>query len=157
MCIQSWAFFPARKTERLAAAEALERLGMLDFKDRIYKELSGGERQQIVIARAIATKPDVVLFDEPMAHLDFANQLKVLRIIKALGNQGFTVAVTTHDPNHAILLGGKAAILNDKGKLKSGDASEILTEENLRSVYGNSLNLIYTEEYKRNVCIFSDL
>ncbi len=73
-----------------------------------------------MIARAIVTHPRVILFDEPTAHLDFGNQIKVLRLIKRLAEKGFAVVITTHNPDHAMLLGGQAAILDNTGHLHFG-------------------------------------
>lgn len=143
--------------EEAAAETALRRMGILQLAERRYTELSGGERQQATIARAIAAEPRVILFDEPTAHLDFANQIKVLRIIKGLSENGYSVAVTTHDPNHALLLGGTAAILDGEGKLCSGKVSELITEERLKGVYGADVRLRYLDEFSRDVCIYPNL
>ncbi len=143
--------------EIAAAEKALEQMGLSHLAHRSYTELSGGERQQATIARAIAAEPKIILFDEPTAHLDFANQIKVLRIIKGLSEKGYSVAVTTHDPNHALLLGGTAAILDGEGKLSSGKVEELVTEEKLKGVYGADVRLRYLEEFERDVCIFPNL
>ena len=145
------------KEDRKAAQEALERMGIEEFADRSYAELSGGERQQVTIARAIASKPKAILFDEPTAHLDYSNQIKVLRIIKDLANDGYAVAVTTHDPNHALLLDGSTALFRADGSLLTGKTSELVNEENLREVYGSDLKIRYMEEFGRKVCIYPSL
>lgn len=147
---------PGKKEEQ-AAERAIEQMGITELAFRSYTELSGGERQQATIARAIASEPKMILFDEPTAHLDFANQIKVLRIIKNLSEKGYAVAVTTHDPNHALLLGGTAAILNADGKLNVGKVETLITEDNLRAVYGADLRLRYLEEFERDVCIYPNL
>ena len=143
---------PGQK-ERDDAAEAIEKLGISHLADRNYSELSGGERQQATIARAVAAKPRAILFDEPTAHLDVGNQLRVLRIIKSLSDSGYAVAVTTHDPNHSLLLGGKAALFSADGTVRTGPVEELVTEDNLSTIYGEGLKLRYMEEFGRNVCI----
>ncbi|MFB0920869.1 MAG: ABC transporter ATP-binding protein, partial [Oscillospiraceae bacterium] len=115
------------KKERDDTTSVLSEIGILRLADRPYTELSGGEIQQAVIARAIVSRPRIVLFDEPTAHLDFGNQLRVLRLIKSLSEKGFAVVITTHNPDHAILLGGRAAILDRGGHLISGKADDIIT------------------------------
>ena len=135
----------------------MEMLGISHLAARNYSELSGGERQQAAIARAVAAGPKAVLFDEPTAHLDVGNQVRVLRIIKALSENGFAVAVTTHDPNHALLLGGKAAIFDRTWGVVSGSVEEMVTEEKLRALYGEKLILRYLEELGRSVCISPNL
>ena len=97
------------KSERALTENALSEMGLEQLADRPYTEISGGERQLATIARAIVSRPQIVLFDEPTAHLDFGNQLRVLRIIKELSEKGFAVVFTTHNPDHAMLLGGSAA------------------------------------------------
>ncbi len=143
---------PGQK-ERDDAAYAIDRLGISHLSDRNYSELSGGERQQVTIARAVAARPKAILFDEPTAHLDVGNQLRVLRIIRSLSDSGYAVAVTTHDPNHALLLGGRAALFSPEGTVSTGPVDELVTEENLNSIYGEGLKLRYMDEFGRNVCI----
>lgn len=145
------------KRERSDTLEALSEMGIEDIADHPYTEVSGGERQLATIARAIVTHPRIVLFDEPTAHLDFGNQLRVLRIIKKLADKGFAVVNTTHNPDHAMLLGGRAAILDRQGQLVSGKTSDIITEDSLKSVYGSDLKLKYVEEFGRKVCVYPNL
>lgn len=145
------------KREREDTAAALSEMGLEELSDRPYTEISGGERQLATIARAIVTRPRIVLFDEPTAHLDFGNQLRVLRIIKQLADKGFAVVITTHNPDHAMLLGGRAAVLDRQGQLVSGKTEEIITEDSLRHIYGSDLNLKYIEEFGRRVCVYPNL
>ena len=145
------------KRERDDTAEALLEMGIEQLADRPYTKISGGERQQAIIARAIVTRPRIILFDEPTAHLDFGNQLRVLRIIKQLAEKGFAVVNTTHNPDHAMLLGGRAAILDRQGHLVSGKTSDIITEDSLKRVYGSDLELKYIEEFGRKVCVYPNL
>lgn len=147
---------PGRR-EHDDTAVALSEMGIEQLVDRPYTELSGGERQLATIARAIVTHPRIVLFDEPTAHLDFGNQLRVLRRIKRLAGKGFAVVITTHNPDHAMLLGGRAAILDRQGQLVSGRTDDIITEDSLKSVYGSDLMLKYVEEFGRKVCVYPNL
>ena len=146
-----------READRAAAREALAQMGLSHLADRPYTEISGGERQQAVIARAIVRRPQAVLFDEPTAHLDLGNQLRTLRMLKDLSRQGYAIAVTTHDPDHAILLGGRTAVLDRGGRLTVGDAGEIIREDLLCRVYQTDLKLRYVEELDRTVCLFPNL
>ena len=143
--------------EKKNAEEAIERMGLTALRDRPYTELSGGERQQVTIARAIAQKPEVILFDEPTSHLDFGNQLKVLRVIRDLSQSGYAVVVTTHDPNHALMLKGTTALFNGSGSVETGKAEEILTKERLCALYGTELELIYVNDLGRSVCMYPGL
>lgn len=145
------------KADHAAALEAMERMGILALKDKPCTELSGGEYQQAMIARAIVRKPRAILFDEPTAHLDSGNQLRVLRIIKQLAASGYAVVVTTHNPDHAILLGGSTAVFSRDGSLKKGKTEDIVTEETLKNVYDTNLLLRYIPELERVVCIYPNL
>ncbi len=143
--------------ERAQADEAIEMLGLGELRDRPYTELSGGERQQVTIARAIAARPKAILFDVPTSHLVFGHQIKVMRVIKGLSEKGFSVVVTTHDPNQALLLGGKTALFDGKGRVQVEDPAVLLTEERLQQLYGTELKLRYLEEFERNVCLYPRL
>lgn len=143
--------------DREAAMEALEKMGIGQLAGRPFTEISGGEMQQATIARAIVRKPEVILFDEPTAHLDFGNQLRTLRVIKRLSEEGYTTVITTHNPDHAIMLGGRAAILDRNGKLLSGSTEEIVNEENLSTIYNSELKIRYIEEAGRRVCLYPEL
>ena len=144
---------PSTKQEEMVI-NILKEMNLLEFKDRLFNELSGGERQQVAIARALVLKPDVILFDEPTAHLDYGNQIKVLRMIKELSKKGYAIMITTHDPNHAIMLDGSVALLDNNGHLVKGSAEELISEDNLKKIYGTDLKIKYIEEFKRKVCIY---
>lgn len=152
-CAHSIGLFshPGEK-EREAAMKALSMLGIEELADRNYSELSGGERQQVTIARAITAEPEAILFDEPTAHLDFGNQIKVLRIIKNLAERGYTVAVTTHDPNHALLLEGNVVLFGKDGSVEKGSSEEMISTEKLSDIYGPDIQIRYSEEFGRKIC-----
>ena len=138
-------------------AKTLDEIGIAELKDKPYTEISGGERQQATIARAIVAEPKAILFDEPTAHLDYGNQLKTLRLIKSLREKGYAIVITTHDPDHAILLGGTTAILDRDGHLITGKTEEIITEETLRELYGTDLSLVQPDGVDRPICVPPDL
>lgn len=142
------------KDDEKRVLEVLEQMNIVELKDRHFNELSGGEKQQVSIARALVSSPKVLLFDEPTAHLDYSNQIKVLRMIKDLSNKGYAIIITTHDPNHAIMLDGKVALFNLNGSIKTGTVDELIKEDILMDVYGTDLKIRYIEEFKRKVCIY---
>lgn len=127
----------------------LEDMGIDHLAGKSYIEISGGERQQVLIARAIAQEPKAILFDEPTAHLDFGNQHKVLYMIKKMSEKGFAVIITTHNPDHALLLGDRTAIVSRDGHLISGKTEDIVTEENLRDIYRTDIKMIRIPEMER--------
>ena len=89
----------------------LDRFGIAHLADRPYTMISGGERQLALLARALAQEPQFVVLDEPTASLDFGNQGRVMREIRALGASGHGVLFTTHDPNHAMRAADRACLL----------------------------------------------
>lgn len=143
---------PSAKDYRIAD-EALERMGITHLRDKAYTEISGGERQQVTIARVIAQQPQLILLDEPTAHLDYGNQYRVVQMIRQLAGEGYALIMTTHHPEHAIILNGKVAILNREGVLGIGQAAETLSAETLSTLYGLSIKTVYDDDAKRNICV----
>ena len=136
-----------------AAYTALEEVGVEHLASRPYTEISGGERQQATIARAVCQQPKIILFDEPTAHLDYGNQHRILQLIRKLSGRGFAIVITTHNPDHALLLKGTTAILGMDGELVSGPGDEMLTEERLRALYGLDLCITRVEKAGREACL----
>lgn len=129
-------FSSPSKKDVLIAEEALETLNISFLKDRIYTEISGGERQMVLIARALTQQPDILVMDEPTANLDFGNQIKVLEQINRLSKNGLAVFMTTHFPNQAYLCSTKVIILQKNNEFKMGQVEEVITEETLKATYG---------------------
>jgi len=136
--------------------EVIESMGISRFARQPYTQISGGERQQAMIARAIVQQPKIIMFDEPTNHLDYGNQLRMIRKIRALSKGGYTVVMTTHMPDHAMMLGGKTAILDRQGNLKTGPTEDIITEKALQEIYQEEIQIAYVEEAGRRVCVFRD-
>jgi iron complex transport system ATP-binding protein len=135
--------FGAPASSDVALAEqALAQVGMSAFRDRPYTQLSGGERQLVLLARTLVQKPSVILLDEPTAHLDFKNQVHSLNRIGALAGQGATMIMTTHDPNHAFLFPGRTLLMHPGGAVVVGPASEVITEAALSAAYGININVL---------------
>lgn len=133
--------------------ETLEEMGITKLAHRPFTELSGGERQQVCIARAIVQQPDIIMLDEPTNHLDYGNQLRMMHQISRLADKGFTILITSHMPDHVLFLGGNVGMLRRDGSFISGKNEEILTEENLRNLYHVDVHLIYMEALNRVVCV----
>ena len=126
---------PGAQDEEVAC-EAMERMGISDLAQRDYTELSGGERQMVLIARALAQQPRVLVMDEPCASLDLGNQSLLLTQVARLAREGMAVIMTTHDPNHAFALDGRVLCLGEGGLAAAGRASEVLTSDLMRRMYG---------------------
>lgn len=119
------------------ALDALALVGLADFRDRRYTELSGGERQLVMVARGLAQRCDVLLMDEPDAHLDPRNQFRVLEVASDLARRrGLAVVVASHHPNSALMFADRVTLLKHGRTLASGPAAETLTEERLTAAYG---------------------
>lgn len=119
-----------------AAEKALLRLGIESLRDRPCDRISGGELQMVLIARALAAEPEILVLDEPESNLDFKNQLMILGVLKELAGEGMTCIFNTHYPAHALRYANKALMLGKGGKYVFGNAEEIVTEENLREYFG---------------------
>lgn len=147
------AFKTPGKIDYRIADESLERLDISHLRDKPYTEISGGERQMVLIARVITQQPKIILLDEPTAHLDYGNQHRAVQIISQLADEGYALIMTTHNPEHAIILNGKVAILNRKGILGVGQSAETINAETLSNLYGLSIKTVYVEEAKRVVSV----
>ena len=134
------------------AMDAIRRMGIEKLTNRSYSQISGGERQQVSIARALAQRPAFILMDEPTAHLDYGNQIKVLKTVRSLKEEGYGVILTTHNPDHALLLQDQVAILDKNGVLTTGLSTDVLNEQDLTDLYGTELKLFYEESLGRDVC-----
>jgi iron complex transport system ATP-binding protein len=135
------------------AYAALAALGVSEYADKIYSQMSGGEKRMIQIASALAQDTDIILLDEPTNHLDFGNQHKILDVLSSLAASGKCIVMTTHVPDHAILLGGKTAVMDGQGSILLGSSEEIITEERLREIYHIDLDVVYVPEAGRKACI----
>lgn len=145
------------KDDEARCMEILRSMGIDGLAGKSYLDISGGERQQVLIARAIAQKPQAILFDEPTAHLDFGNQHRVLNRIKQMAEEGYSIIITTHNPDHALLLGDTAAIVDRHGHISQGRVEDIITKDKLRDVYDIDLHLEYVEEINRVACFAPEL
>ena len=128
--------------DRMVAAAMLDRLGIAQLAQRPYTMISGGERQLVLLARALAQEPQFIVLDEPTANLDFGNQGKVMREIRALAGSGLGVLFTTHDPSHALRAADRAYLLRDGQRLAEGPVKQILTRERLEALYGAPVHMI---------------
>lgn len=127
---------PTAKDERIAR-DALDTLGIAHLAEHSFQTLSGGQRQLVMIARALATGCEMLILDEPTSALDLYNQQAVLRLIHQLAKQRqISVLFTTHDPAHAQLVAQKCLLLLDNQRWAYGDSKEMLTEDNLLKAYG---------------------
>jgi iron complex transport system ATP-binding protein len=130
---------------------AIERLGLTALAERDFTRISGGERQLALIARALAQNAPFLVMDEPTASLDFANQLKMLALIRTLSAEGLGIIFSTHHPDQALAVATHAALLKDGAIQTSGAARDVLTAERLSGLFGVPLTV--AEAAGNRVCV----
>jgi iron complex transport system ATP-binding protein len=130
------------------AEQLLDSLHLAHLKHRDYTRLSGGERQLVMILRALIQETPVIVMDEPTAHLDFKNELMVLEtIVNLIREKGITLVMATHFPNHAFYFENagipvKVGFMNQQQLHLAGSPSQALTQENLAYFYGVKTSVI---------------
>ncbi len=128
-------YLPGKEDEAIAT-RMMQRLGITHLADKVFNHLSGGERQMVMIARALAQQTPVILMDEPATFLDLANQTKILRLVRQLNREdGITFGITVHDPNHALYLADDVALVQNH-TVRYGAARELLTEHTIERLFG---------------------
>ena len=118
------------------AQEAMDMLGISHLAQKKCSAMSGGELQMVLIARALASEPKVLILDEPESNLDFRNQLVVLDAMTKLAGMGMTCVFNTHYPAHALQRSSKALILSRGGSYKFGNTAAVVTEDAIREAFG---------------------
>lgn len=146
---------PGREDYEIAE-RSMERMKIAHLQHKAFTELSGGEQQLVMISRVLTQEPDLILLDEPTNHLDYGNQYRTISMVRELSNEGYTVLMTTHNPDHAIMLNGKVAILDKKGVLSVGTAADEITAETLTQLYGLTVGMEFNEQAKRRICFVCD-
>lgn len=132
---------PGRK-DREIAERSLESLGIAHLADKPVTEISGGERQLALVARALAQQPKLLVLDEPTASLDFGNQVRVLQRISALAGSGISILFSSHDPDHAFLCASRALLLAEGRVLEIGAPRAVIRADTLERMYGVSVKVI---------------
>jgi len=145
---------PGRK-DRMIAESNLDLLEIKHLAERSFSELSGGEQQLVIIARALTQETSFLIFDEPTSNLDYGNQIRVIQKIKSLKNQSIGILMATHSPDHAFMLSSQVIII-DKGSIEIGNPDQALTTATLKQTYGVEVQIFETPNGvspKRKICI----
>jgi ABC-type cobalamin/Fe3+-siderophores transport system ATPase subunit len=132
--------------------EALELLNITHLADRIYTQLSGGERQLVLISRALAQSPSFLIMDEPTSYLDYGNQIRTIQIIRKLSRRNMGIILTTHYPDHAFMCSSRVLAFRDGKIICDGKPEEVLNPSILHRMYGVDINIIHLSE---NRCMCS--
>ena len=136
-----------------AAIDALEMVGMGEFRKRSISRLSGGERELVLVARALAQQPRILLLDEPTAHLDLSNKNRLLHLLQNLNQQGVTILLTTHEPDVASIISTHMVLVNRGQVLQSGPLDQVFTGDSLSTAYG--INVEVRQIEGRRVILWS--
>ena len=128
-------FQQPRREQIDMAHEALCRMGVDHLSERNFGQLSGGEQQLVLIARAIAQQSDILIMDEPTSALDYGNQLRVLQQVHDLSREGYTVLLSTHNPQHALTFADRVLALHEGTVAAHGNAKEVLTPALMQKLY----------------------
>lgn len=141
----------ARQLDR--AWEALERVGIEHLATRPYMQISGGEQQMVLIARALAQNAKTIVMDEPTSALDYGNTVRVLSCVRRLAHDGLCIIQSTHQPDQAFLY-GDATLALDAGAVRAyGPSKEVLTAELVGSLYGVDVDICSLYDDKVRVCV----
>ena len=131
-------FAAPSKRDKEIAIYSLERLGITHLAERLFPQLSGGEQQLVLLARALAQEPKALILDEPTASLDFGNQILVIEQVQELKKQGLAIFLCTHQPEHAMRMADEVLLLARGQVFAQGTTAEVLSISNLAAMYGLS-------------------
>ena len=140
------------RNDYAAAADALATLGIGALAARPVTELSGGERQLVMIARALAQQASIIVLDEPTASLDFGNRVRVLRELDRLRARGLTLLFSTHEPDQALVHADRALLLADGKPLALDVVGNALTADNIERLYRTPVRLVALDGH-RYACV----
>lgn len=132
---------PSKKDEEVVD-KIIEELNIEHLRNKPYTDMSGGERQLVTIAKALAQEPKVLVLDEPTANLDYGNKVLVMSRMKQLAESGLCIIFTSHDPEHALLLNSKTVILYPGRVPTFGNATEVITEKSMLDAYSTQMRVI---------------
>ena len=135
-------FAEESEVDRRFVSGALEQVGINELAERRFDELSGGERQKVVLAMALAQQPKMLLLDEPTLHLDITHQVEILEMVRHLNReQGLTVVAAMHDLNLAALYFDRLILLKEGRIQADGAPVQVLTEDMIRDVFSASVRV----------------
>ncbi|NLN60564.1 MAG: ABC transporter ATP-binding protein [Deltaproteobacteria bacterium] len=135
-------FFSYSGKDRDIAHEKMARLSIAHLAERPYTELSGGERQLTLIARAMTQGAEIFVLDEPATGLDYGNQLRLLEEIIKLAREGYTFIKSTHSPEHAFWLGDRSVMMKDGAVIGDGRTASVVTNESLFALYQARVSVV---------------
>lgn len=132
--------YSPNKEDRQKSIDAMERVGIISLKDKPYNQLSGGERQLVMIARVLAQEPKIILFDEPLTFLDIYNQIRFISLVREILLHNLTIVMVIHDLTTAIRLDADYIMLSG-GCMTAYGKKDIFTKENIQKVFNVDANI----------------
>ena len=135
------------------ACEALERIGIGHLAHRTYTQISGGEQQLVLIARALAQNAQTIIMDEPTSALDYGNTVRVLSCVKQLAREGLSIVQSTHQPDQAFLYSDKTLVIHDGRVFAYGSPKDVITNELVSAIYGVDVEVNSLYGDKVRVCV----
>jgi len=130
--------FGIPRRDKMIAIDALDTLGIADLAERPYSQLSGGQRQMVLMARAIAQDTPLMFLDEPTSALDFQNQMRIWEIMRTIVESGRTIIACSHDPNHVSWFCDRVIVIGNGGIIADGDPAKTINEQTLGQIYQNA-------------------
>lgn len=143
---------PGKKQVELVE-KTLDKVGIYHLKDRGYTQISGGERQLVLLARALVQEAKILILDEPTSNLDFGNQVKVMTQIKKLAKEGYTIIQSTHNPDQTFLFSDSTLAMRDGKVLKWGKPNEVFSNELIGKLYGVDVEIKSLYDDKVRICV----
>lgn len=149
-------FDTPKAADREAAFEALEKVNALHLANKKYTALSGGQRQLILIARAICQSAKVFVMDEPAANLDYANHQLLMEVVVDLARRGYCIVMSTHSPEHPFSIGSKVLLMKDGQVAGFGPPKQTITPQTLQAVYDIEMDVVTVRDrygMERTICL----
>lgn len=145
---------PSKKDYDIAY-ESMYKIGIENLSNQAFGQLSGGQKQMVLLARAFTQEVDTFIMDEPVSGLDYGNQIRLLETISKLSDQGYTFLKTTHYPDHALMVSSRVVVMNDGKIIANGNPKDVINPDMINSVYGVEADFIKHGEHTRCIPVFN--